>query len=248
MLLVTGVILRLKGLDAMGRVFLLTGAATVPLGLVNGQAFGLISGRDILFDIPPFLPLAKDPLACFIFSLVVGLLSMMLSYGVALWQRGRRDHAGGSMLLLTALLAAVVGAVTGGVVAMLSQVLAACLAVGALIAWLLYPQPIFDSRAGNIMWTLYSGITGIMQDILSHMRLFGIALSGSILAMVVNRIGGMLPVPVTAVFAIVGHGFVYLLALLSLYIHTNRLIFLEVGGKCISGGHRYYEPLKRGIL
>ena len=84
-----------------------------------------------------------------------------------------------------------------------------------------------------------------MQDILSHMRLFGIALSGAILALVVNKIANMLPLAATILFAIVGHIFVFLLALLSLYIHTNRLIFLEFGSKSITGGHYLYSPFRR---
>ncbi len=94
------------------------------------------------------------------------------------------------------------------------------------------------------MWTLYSGVTGLGQDIMSHMRLFGIALSGSIMAMVVNQIAGLVPLAVTIAFAVVGHFFVFVLSLLSLYIHTNRLIFLEFGSKCFDGGQRWYEPLR----
>jgi V/A-type H+-transporting ATPase subunit I len=129
------------------------------------------------------------------------------------------------------------------------SVVGVVLAVAALIAWLLFPEPVFgaSARLPNIGWTLYSGVTGLIQDILSHMRLFGIALSGSILAMVVNQIGGQLPLLLTVGFAIVGHIFVYALALLSLYIHANRLIFLEIGSKCIDGGHLYYQPLQRGM-
>jgi V/A-type H+-transporting ATPase subunit I len=77
------------------------------------------------------------------------------------------------------------------------------------------------------------------------MRLFGIALSGGIMALVVNQIAGRFPLPVTALFAVVGHSFVFLLSLLSLYIHTNRLIFLEWGSKCIDGGSNFYAPLRR---
>ncbi len=122
------------------------------------------------------------------------------------------------------------------------------LLVLTLVSWVLFPEPVFGSaRLPNVIWTLYSGSTGLIQDVLSHMRLFGIALSGSILALVVNQIGAQFPVVITVLFAIVGHIFVFVLALLSLYIHANRLIFLEVGSKCIDGGHLYYQPLQRGV-
>lgn len=245
LLLVTGIILRFTGKKDFGRVFALTGAFTIPLGLVSGQLFGLIVGRDIFPKMQPPVPLAVDPLACFIFSLIIGLLAMAFSYAIAIWQRGWRDHALGNFVLLMALGLAVVAYVQPSFSVALNAA-ALILSLFGLGAWCLWPQQIFEARAGNIAWTLYSGLTGIMQDILSHMRLFGIALSGSILALVVNKIGALFPVPITAAFAVVGHAFVYALALLSLYIHANRLIFLEVGGKCIEGGSHYFHPLKRG--
>ena len=52
-----------------------------------------------------------------------------------------------------------------------------------------YGTACLDTATGNVLWTLYSGTTGFLQDVLSHMRLFGIALSGSIMALVVNEYG-----------------------------------------------------------
>ena len=63
--------------------------------------------------------------------------------------------------------------------------------------------------------------------------------------MVINNISLQLPLAATVLFAIIGHFAVYVLALLSLYIHTNRLIFLEFGSKCMDGGQKWYAPLSR---
>jgi vacuolar-type H+-ATPase subunit I/STV1 len=70
-------------------------------------------------------------------------------------------------------------------------------------------------------------------------------LSGAILALVVNEICTMLPFYIRIVFFLFGHSFVFCLSLLSLYVHSNRLIFLEFGSNCIRGGHFYYLPLGR---
>ncbi|MDJ0837701.1 MAG: hypothetical protein QNK37_14390 [Acidobacteriota bacterium] len=248
MLLATGIALAFRGQKDFGRVFLFTGLVTIPLGLLSGQAFGLIQGRDFSLGTEPILPLANDPLSAFNFSLVVGGIAMTFSYMIAIWQRGFKTHATGNLLLVLAVGCAAVSALVlpedqAGVGKLTAGVLGSL----ALIGWLLFPEPVFGgARVPNIIWTLYSGVTGLIQDILSHMRLFGIALSGSILATVVNQIGMQFPLLVTIPFAVVGHIFVYALALLSLYIHTNRLIFLEVGSKCIDGGHLYYQPLRRG--
>jgi len=258
MLLITGLVLGWRGQKAFARVFLLTGAFAIPVGLASGQAFGLILGKDFSRGESPLLPLATDPLSAFNFSLAVGGVAMAFSYAIALWQRGPRTHALGNLLLVLAL--GILAVAHLGTPILVADVEAAAtlsarltmagsvLVVLALIAWLAFPEPVFGrtARVPNIAWTLYSGVTGLIQDILSHMRLFGIALSGSILAMVVNQIGGQFPLILTVCFAIVGHIFVYALALLSLYIHSNRLIFLEIGSKCIDGGHLYYQPLQRG--
>jgi len=251
MLLITGGVLAWRGEKSFSRVFALTGAFTVPLGLASGQAFGLILGKDFSHGEQPLLPLATDPLSAFNFSLMVGGLAMAFGYGIAIWQRGWRNHALGNLLLLLALGLFAAGAlflVPDSQVARWFQFAGMGLIAMALAAWLFFPEPVFGkgSHLPNVGWTLYSGVTGLIQDILSHMRLFGIALSGSILAMVVNQIAGQFPLLFTVMFAFVGHIFVYALALLSLYIHTNRLIFLEIGSKCIDGGHVYYQPLQRG--
>ncbi len=264
LLLITGLILRRKGNKAFGDVFALTGVFSVLVGMLAGQYFGLIVGKDGFLDgqRPP-TTLASDPMASFIFSLVVGMLGMTYSYSTAIWQRGWKTNATGSLLFALGVICLVVGdgAPEQAVALVLkrapehvvAQVSAGfdyagkgLLGLGAL-AWMAFPEKVFgDAHVPNVAWTLYSGITGFGQDTMSHMRLFGIALSGSIMAMVVNQIAGLFPTVVTVLFAVVGHVFVYLLALLSLYIHTNRLIFLEFGSKCFDGGHTWYSPLRRG--
>lgn len=263
MLLITGLWLKTRGNEQFFRVFAITGFFALILGLFSGQAFGLVMGQHVLMDQQPVIPLSSDPLSCFIFSLIVGILSMGFSYCVAIWQRGLKTYALGSLMLVLSLgvfaatdlggaplLNYLLSNPTEDLIAQVASVggmISGVLLVLTLIFWVLYPDPVFGkaSHVPNVIWTVYSGFTGLIQDILSHMRLFGIALSGAILALVVNKIGGLFPIFVTVVFALVGHFFVYLLALLSLYIHTNRLIFLEVGTKCIDGGQNYYNPLHR---
>jgi V/A-type H+/Na+-transporting ATPase subunit I len=265
LLLITGVLLKVRGVEGLGKVFALTGAVSILMGALAGQFFGMVIGQHILLDMLPVVTLAADPYSCFLFSLVVGMFALVFSYALAIWQRGLKTHATGALLLVLAAIAAVFGNMAAEYVLTLlyswhpppAEALAAAgvwgnrvamfLGIGAILSFFAFPEQVFGptARVGNIIWTLYSGTTGFVQDVLSHMRLFGIALSGSIMALVVNEIGSQFPLPVTLLFAVVGHVFVYLLALLSLYIHTNRLIFLEFGSKCIDGGHNPYSPLRR---
>lgn len=267
MLGILGIVLRARGAKAMGNVFAVTGLVSVVIGLLAGQFFGLIIGQTVMLESRPLLTLSSEPYHAFLFSLFVGIVALGFSYGMAIWQRGIATEATGALMLVLASLAAIHANMASEFVLTLftseaptAAVLAEhrfwgnCLAGGfgaaALWGWIAFPGPVFGehARVGNILWTLYSGTTGFVQDVLSHMRLFGIALSGGIMALVVNEIGARLPLPAMALFAVLGHFFVFLLSLLSLYIHTNRLIFLEWGSKCIDGGSNFYAPLRRSSV
>lgn len=268
LLFLTGLGVHAKLKSPFGQVFMITGVFAVLLGILSGSLFGFTLGSDFLVGYQPLLTLATDPYSCFLFSLVVGIVAMLFSYATAIWQRGFKTSATGSLLLVLAVVSAVFGNMANEYVLTVVNAwqppsaellaltkewgtnIAVVLGVLAFVSWLAFPDPVFgeSARIGNILWTLYSGPSGLLQDVLSHMRLFGIALSGAIMMLVVNQVGGQMPLPVTIVFAVVGHTFVFLLSLLSLYIHTNRLIFLEYGSKCIDGGQLTYSPLRRRSL
>lgn len=264
MLAMVGVVLRVRGSRAMGSVLALTGVVAMAVGWMSGQFFGLVVGDTILRDSRPLLTLSSEPYHAFVFSLFVGMVSMLFSYAMAIWQRGFETEATGALLLVLCSLAAVYANLAAdfvhplwsqgapsaqelGTAKLWGNRAAWLLLAGALSSWVAFPGQVFgkQARAGNVLWTLYSGATGFVQDVLSHMRLFGIALSGGIMALVVNEMAARLPLPIAALFAVVAHLFVFLLSLLSLYIHTNRLIFLEWGSKCIEGGSNSYSPLRR---
>lgn len=266
LLAITGFWLMARGSKGFGSVFAITGVFSTLVGMIGGQYFGLIVGKDFATGHHPPTTLASDPMTSFIFSLLVGLAGMTLSYATAIWQRGWKTSATGSLLLAMAantmvlanfgaegLLKMAVKAPSPAMIAQFSDGVGMAgtgLLVGGVAAWLVFPDPTFGTKAhaANVAWQLYSGFTGLGQDVMSHMRLFGIALSGSIMAMVVNQIAGLFPLPVTVAFGVVGHFFVFILSLLSLYIHTNRLIFLEFGSKCFDGGQAWYEPLRRSSV
>ena len=232
LLAITGLWLMSRGNKAFGSVFAITGVAATLVGMIGGQYFGLIVGKDFWEGHNPPTTLASNPMSSFIFSLLVGLAGMTLSYATAIWQRGWKTSATGSLLLAMAantfvlanfgaegLLKVLVRAPTPEMVAQFAEGVGHAgtgLLIAGVAAWLVFPDPTFGAKAhaANVAWQLYSGFTGLGQDVMSHMRLFGIALSGSIMAMVVNQIAGLFPLPVTVAFAVVGHFFVFVLSLL----------------------------------
>jgi V/A-type H+/Na+-transporting ATPase subunit I len=253
LLMVVGYVIAIKKNRDFGQVFLWTGVASLTLGILCGQVFGLIFKKDIFLTTPPLFSLATDPMVCFKFSLIVGLLALALTNMVAIYQNGIRNHALGSLLAIFAIFTIILD--QGGYFSTkfsdinILNILTKGFGAFCVLSWIVFPEPVFGKkkRIPNILWMLYSGPIGIVQDILSHMRLFGIALSGSILALVINKISLLLPSFLGILFAPIGHGIVFFLSLLSLYIHTNRLIFLEFGSKCMNGGHNFFEPFSRRI-
>ena len=100
-------------------------------------------------------------------------------------------------------------------------------------------------------FTLYDS-TSVFGDVLSYIRLFGLATSGGILGFVINSIAGTLgQVPylgwfLMAVMLVIGHTFVMLLSSLGAFVHPLRLTFIEFYKNAgFEGGGRAYNPLKK---
>ena len=246
LLFLLGVALFQKEQRQYGAVFIFTGLFTIIFGLLNGQIFGLIVGDHIFKGYSPLIMLSTDPFMCLTFSLVMGILNIFFSSITAIWQRGYQTDANGRLCLVIACM--FYAFKTYYVINMLVQnSIFYVFLILSLFYWIKYPEITFEKeqKLANIVWTIYNGVVGLIQDTLSHMRLFGISLSGAILALVVNEISCLFPIYLQIPFCIAGHIFVFGLSLLSLGVHTNRLIFLEFGSKCIEGGDYYYLPLGR---
>ncbi|MBD3369345.1 hypothetical protein GF402_03160 [Candidatus Fermentibacteria bacterium] len=106
-------------------------------------------------------------------------------------------------------------------------------------------------RIGLGAYAVY-GIVNILGDVLSYSRLFALSLSTAIIGQVVNQIGGMLAgmsIPVVGVLLALlvllgGHAFNLFMAILSGYIHTARLQFVEFFSKFYDGTGAPFVPLE----
>ena len=93
------------------------------------------------------------------------------------------------------------------------------------------------------------GITGFVSDLLSYSRIMALSLSGAVVGSVVNQMGamaggGILGVLIFVVVAIVGHTFNLATSVLSAYVHTSRLQYIEFFGRFFEGGGRTMTPLE----
>ena len=107
------------------------------------------------------------------------------------------------------------------------------------------------------MWSIY-GLTGIIGDLLSYARLFGLGIATSAIASVMNQLAGMvlgatgpiLGIPLALIILILGHTFNLALGILGSTVHSARLHFVEAFKSFFEGGGVEYKPFKieRGSL
>lgn len=91
------------------------------------------------------------------------------------------------------------------------------------------------------------GVVSFGSDILSYSRILALALSGSVLAQVMNILGTMGSSPVAVVVGmifvfIIGHTINLALSTLGSFVHTSRLQYIEFFGKFYEDGGRPYAP------
>ena len=96
--------------------------------------------------------------------------------------------------------------------------------------------------------TVY-GLINLMSDILSYARLFGLMLSGMIIASTFNDIGGGLLAGggIGYIFGplvmVIGHVFNIAMGVLGAYIHDSRLQYIEFFSKFYTGEGKKFTPL-----
>jgi V/A-type H+-transporting ATPase subunit I len=126
------------------------------------------------------------------------------------------------------------------------------LAAGALLIFVMGGR-----SAGNIggkvglgAYAAY-GIVNLLGDVLSYSRLFALALSSAIIAQVINEIAGMVAGSIAGIgivlallVLVAGHVFNIAMAVLSGFIHTARLQFVEFFGKFYDGTGVPFTPLR----
>ena len=106
-------------------------------------------------------------------------------------------------------------------------------------------------RLGLGLWSVY-GLTGLVGDLLSYARLFGLGIATTAIASVMNDLAGMVhraAGPVTGAILgvlvlVLGHTFNLLLSILGSTVHSARLHFVEAFKSFFQGGGIEYKPFK----
>ena len=112
-------------------------------------------------------------------------------------------------------------------------------------------------RLGLGLWSIY-GLTGLIGDLLSYARLFGLGIATGAVAAVMNQLAKMVleaagpiaGIPLAIIVILVGHSFNLALSILGSTVHSARLHFVEAFKSFFEGGGVEYKPFKieRGSL
>ena len=110
---------------------------------------------------------------------------------------------------------------------------------------------ILVTRLGLGLWSMY-GLTGLVGDLLSYARLFGLGIATTAIASVMNDLAGMVHEAAGPVIGailgvlilVLGHTFNLLLSILGSTVHSARLHFVEAFKSFFQGGGIEYKPFK----
>lgn len=220
---------------------------TMLVGLAYGSAFGVTLPFGILNP-------TEDALTLMIISLVIGYVHIFVALCLNIrlqvsrkdWSSAYNDGIGWLGLMI---------ALAIGIAGMLLSVpvlvtVATWLAIIAAAGIILIPIFTSDNKAVGGVVGLYNlyGVSSYVGDFVSYTRLMALGIAGGAIGMSFNILFTILPTPVrfTAgiVLIIVLQLFNMFLSLLSAYVHSMRLIFVEFFGKFYEGGGRAFKPIR----
>ena len=264
---------KVQGDAKMIRMFVICSIATVVAGALTGGWFGdtiqvffggdtpevVDTGFEKFRAMLMWFDPIKKPMIFFILSMAVGYFQVIFGICVALWHNlKKRDHVAAAfdqvtwLVMLNSLV--LLGFAKAG---MLPSALAGVFGVTAAIpavAIVLFSEREggWGQRLGMGAYNLFSTVF-FVGDVLSYARLMALGMVTAGFAMAVNVIVKMvadIKVPVLGfVLALIifvgGHLFNAGMSVLSAFVHTLRLQFVEYFPKFFVGGGRSFEPLAK---
>lgn len=233
--------------------------ASILIGILTGSVFGYpFSNREwVLIDLDLDM---GNPMILFYGSLGLGWLHLTLSYLLGVLQassmHGKLQKFG------------LVGVLWGGTFLVSRSIFFSdpaswanifllyagwgSLGLGLFLTfWFASDSKRWAIRIGLGLWNIY-GLTGLMGDLLSYARLFGLGIATTAIAAVMNQLarmvydagGPMLGSLMAVLLLIVGHTFNLLLSILGSTIHSARLHFVEAFKNFFEGGGNEFKPFK----
>jgi V/A-type H+-transporting ATPase subunit I len=255
---------KMQGDKRMMRMFIICSVVTVVAGALTGGWFG----DAIQKFVPALKPIRQkmlwfdpleNPMMFFVLSLALGYFQVIFGICVALAHNlKRRDYVAAAfdqvtwLVMLNSLvvfglsIARVLPSVLGSVFGPLAAVPALAIVLGS------EREGGWGQRLGMGGYNLFSTVF-FVGDILSYARLMALGMVTAGFGMAINVIVKMvakIPVPVLGIVLAViifigGHLFNLGMSMLSAFVHTLRLQFVEFFPKFFVGGGREFVPLAK---
>ena len=229
-------IMKMKGAESLSKIFFMCGLSTIAFGFIFGEFFGAES----IFGLMPlhvFFHRAHEINTLMLLCIGTGVVHINLGFvlsGINHLKHKNYMHFAGAvawiMLQLSVALIYFKQIYAGAILALISIVL-------------IYKA---ESISGLIE------IPGLLGNILSYMRLMAVGLASVYLAVLVNEQAlnlistGLMGMIAGGLLLFAGHGFNIALGMLSPFIHTLRLHYVEFFTKFYDGGGEKYNPFGKG--
>ncbi len=240
-------------------VFFFSGILAIVMGVITGSFFGITLPEAVRTVVPLDLSidnLGQTAIPFLKLSIYIGALQVAVGYTVNIINQIKKGNTVMGLLQNVPYLVMIISGIKLVALVMGSKVNAsiwAPLFLGAVLCNLLFAAP--ESKGiKRLMKGAYSalfGITGLLGDILSYMRLFALGLSTGILIFVINTVAGVLVellgiwgyIP-AVILIVVSHSINLALNMLGAFVHSLRLQFVEFFQKFYEGGGESYEPIR----
>ena len=254
--LATGVALHFLKLRDQSRKFLefffALSFSTMIWGLIYGSAFG-----DLIHLPTQILDSSKDFMSILILSIVFGGVHLVTALGMKAYVLIKNEHwidAFYDVFLWYLTLTSVILLILSGKFVfspLVKTIISVCAALGMLgiVAFSARDAKTLAGRIGGGLYSLY-GITSYIGDFVSYLRLMALGLAGGFIAVAINIIVKKLAETgfVGLIFGIVifafGQTFNVFLSLLSAYVHTSRLTYVEFFSKFYEGGGKAFKNFR----
>jgi len=220
----------------------LMGIATICWGIATGSIFGIdfASRGWVLLDVSPD---HGDPMTLFKISIGLGVIHLSIAFIMAVTSALTWGARIGKLGLIFVLWGGLFGVLH---VPYWQLILGAGLLM--IVGWSADSKnPI--KRFGLGLWAVY-GLSGMIGDVMSYARLFGLGIATGAIAGVVNMLAGDVrdAVPIAGyllavLVLVIGHGFNFSMGIIGALVHPARLHAVEAFPKFVEMTGKPYEPL-----
>ncbi|MDO4535623.1 MAG: V-type ATP synthase subunit I [Clostridium perfringens] len=220
--------------------------------------FGFVYGAffNDAIKLPVFISTTKDVTTILIMSVGFGVLQIFVGLGIKAYVMIKKGDILGAFFDVGAWYMILIGLgvmLGGGMIGLpsIAKTIATVVVIAAAVIIILTggrAEKSVGAKLGQGAYSLYN-ITGYIGDLVSYTRLMAIGLAGGSIAGALNLLIGMLPggfigIIVGAIAFILAHTFNLLLSLLSAYVHTARLQYVEYFSKFYDGGGKAFAPFR----